>query len=227
MYFCGRMSQANTSNTRTPEGPNALDERGLELRDRCSKLFGRFGIKALSMDDLAGHLACSKKTLYKYFSDKRDLVSKALHSHLDGVEAQMADLMHGEGNAIDLALQEMENKHKMLSAINSRVLFDLKKYYPKVFEATHERRKNMIRRVVTHNVMRGMEQGMYRDDLNVEAVADLHLALVEDMVRQAENGTLARPLAEHFKALFTYHIRGIASADGVAYLESKRLTPSS
>ena len=219
------MSQ--TPNTLTPEGPNALDERGLELRDRCSKLFGRFGIKALSMDDLAGHLACSKKTLYKYFSDKRDLVSKALHSHLDGLEAQMADLMQGEGNAIDLALQEMENKHKMLSAINSTVLFDLKKYYPKVFEATHERRKNMIRRVVTHNVMRGMDQGMYRDDLNVEAVADLHLALVEDMVRQAENGTLARPLAEHFKALFTYHIRGIASADGVAYLESKRLIPSS
>ena len=216
-----------TTNTLTPEGQPALDERGLELRDRCSMLFGRFGIKALSMDDLAEHLACSKKTLYKYFSDKRDLVSKALHSHLDGLEAQMADLMQGEGNAIDLALQEMENKHKMLSAINSTVLFDLKKYYPKVFEATHERRKNMIRRVVTHNVMRGMEQGMYRDDLNVEAVADLHLALVEDMVRQAENGTLARPLAEHFKALFTYHIRGIASADGVAYLESKRLIPSS
>ena len=219
------MSQ--TTNTLTPEGQSTLDERGLELRDRCSMLFGRFGIKALSMDDLAGHLACSKKTLYKYFSDKRDLVSKALHSHLDGLEAQMADLMQGEGNAIDLALQEMENTHKMLSAINSTVLFDLKKYYPKVFEATHERPKNMIRRVVTHNVMRGMEQGMYRDDLNVEAVADLHLALVEDMVRQAENGTLARPLAEHFKALFTYHIRGIASADGVAYLESKRLIPSS
>ena len=218
---------SHTTNTPTPEGQPALDERGLELRDRCSKLFGRFGIKALSMDDLAEHLACSKKTLYKYFSDKRDLVSKALHSHLDGLEAQMADLMQGEGNAIDLALQEMENKHKMLSAINSTVLFDLKKYYPKVFEATHERRKNMIRRVVTHNVMRGMDQGMYRDDLNVEAVADLHLALVEDMVRQAENGTLARPLAEHFKALFTYHIRGIASADGVAYLESKRLIPSS
>ena len=206
--------------------PKSLDPRGLELRNRCTQLFGRFGIKAMSMDDLAGHLACSKKTLYKYFTDKRDLVSQALHSHLDGLEAQMDEVMHGEGNAIDLALQEMENKHKMLSAINSTVLFDLKKYYPKVFEATHARRRNMIRRVVVHNVTRGMEQGMYRADLNVDAVADLHLALVEDMVRQAENGTLARPLAEHFKALFTYHIRGIASAEGVAYLETQRLTTS-
>ena len=205
------MTQNNPSYV--AENDAALDERGLELRDRCAALFGRFGIKALSMDDLAGQLACSKKTL-----------SKALHGHLDGLEAQMAEVMHGEGNAIDLALREMENKHQMLSAINSTVLFDLKKYYPKVFEATHARRKNMVRRVVVHNVTRGMEQGMYRADLNVEAVADLHLALVEDMVRQAENGTLARPLAEHFKALFTYHIRGIASAEGVAYLETQRLS---
>ncbi|MGB1383786.1 MAG: TetR/AcrR family transcriptional regulator [Flavobacteriales bacterium] len=201
-----------------------LDQRGTELRSRCTQLFGRFGIKALSMDDLAGHLACSKKTLYKYFKDKRDLVSQALHSHIDGLEAQMHELMTGEGNAIDLALAEMEKKHKMLSAISSTVLFDLKKYYPKVFEATHARRRNMIRRLVVHNVTRGMDQGVYRQDLNVEAVADLHLALVEDMVRQAENGTLERPLAEHFKELFTYHIRGIASAQGLDYLESKLST---
>lgn len=211
------MSQTSQSNTPA----KTLDERGTELRARCTQLFGRFGIKALSMDDLAGHLACSKKTLYKYFKDKRDLVSQALHSHIDGLEAQMTELMTGEGNAIDLALAEMEQKHKMLSAVSSTVLFDLKKYYPKVFEATHARRRNMIRRVVVHNVTRGMEQDMYRSDLNVDAVADLHLALVEDMVRQAENGTLERPLAEHFKELFTYHIRGIASPQGLDYLESK------
>ena len=202
------------------------DSRGLELRKRCAQLFGRFGIKSLSMDDLAEHLACSKKTLYKHFQDKRDLVSKALHWHLDGLEAEMEETMGGEGNAIDLALREMEKKHKMLSSINSTVLFDLKKYYPRVFEATHARRCNMVRRVVTHNVARGMEQGLYRSDLDVDAVADLHLALVEDMVHQAENGTLSRPLADHFKALFTYHIRGIASAEGVAYLETHRLTTS-
>ena len=214
------MSQTSLSNTPA----KTLDERGTELRARCTQLFGRFGIKALSMDDLAGHLACSKKTLYKYFKDKRDLVSQALHSHIDGLEAQMAELMTGEGNAIDLALAEMEQKHKMLSAVSSTVLFDLKKYYPKVFEATHARRRDMIRRVVVHNVTRGMVQGMYRSDLNVEAVADLHLALVEDMVRQAENGTLKRPLAEHFKELFTYHIRGIASPQGLDHLESKLST---
>ena len=68
-----------------------------------------------------------------------------------------------------------------------------------MFEA-HAHRKNMIRRVVVHNVTHRMEQGMYRADLNVETIADLHLALVEDMVRRAENGTRARPLVEHFKA---------------------------
>lgn len=202
----------------TPLGEEA---RAAELRDRCAGLFARFGIKSLNMDDLAKHLACSKKTLYKHFRDKRDLVSQALTSHLDGLEKRMDEVMSSQGNAIDVALQEMEEKRSMLSAMNPTVLFDLKKHYPKVFEATFSRRRAMVRRVVKHNVHRGMKEGLYRSDLNVDAVADLHLALVEDMVKQAEDGTLARPLAEHFQALFTYHIRGIASPQGLAHLEQK------
>lgn len=203
------------------DAPVGEETRAAELRERCAGLFARFGIKTLNMDDLAKHLACSKKTLYKHFRDKRDLVSQALTSHLDGLEKRMDEVMSSQGNAIDVALQEMEEKRSMLSAMNPTVLFDLKKHYPKVFEATFSRRRAMVRRVVKHNVHRGMEEGLYRSDLNVDAVADLHLALVEDMVKQAEDGTLARPLAEHFQALFTYHIRGIASPQGLAHLEQK------
>ena len=203
------------------DAPVGEEVRAAELRDRCAGLFARFGIKALNMDDLAKHLACSKKTLYKHFRDKRDLVSQALANHLDGLEKRMDEVMASQGNAIDVALQEMEEKRSMLSTMNPTVLFDLKKHYPKVFEATFSRRRAMVRRVVKRNVHRGMEEGLYRSDLNVDAVADLHLALVEDMVKQAEDRTLARPLAEHFQALFTYHVRGIASPLGLAHLEQK------
>ena len=204
------------------DAPVGEEARAAELRERCAGLFARFGIKSLNMDDLAKHLACSKKTLYKHFRDKRDLVSQALTSHLDGLEKRMDEVMSSQGNAIDAALQEMEEKRSMLSAMNPTVLFDLKKHYPKVFEATFSRRRAMVRRVVKHNVHRGMEEGLYRADLNGGCGGRFALGpWVEDMVKQAEDGTLARPLAEHFQALFTYHIRGIASPQGLAHLEQK------
>ena len=112
------------------DAPVGEEVRAAELRDRCAGLFARFGIKALNMDDLAKHLACSKKTLYKHFRDKRDLVSQALASHLDGLEKRMDEVMASQGNAIDVALQEMEEKRSMLSTMNPTVLFDLKKHYP-------------------------------------------------------------------------------------------------
>ena len=118
------------------DAPVGEEARAAELRERCAGLFARLGIKSLNMDDLAKHLACSKKTLYKHFRDKRDLVSQALTSHLDGLEKRMDEVMSSQGNAIDVALQEMEEKRSMLSAMNPTVLFDLKKHYPKVFEAT-------------------------------------------------------------------------------------------
>ena len=199
----------------------STDPKAEELCQRCAQLFSRFGIKSLNMDDLAKSLACSKKTLYKYFSDKRDLVTRSLGAHMDLLEGQMTDLLQAEGNAIDQALEDMEKKHAMLSAMNPSVLFDLKKYYPKVFESTLMRRQAMVRTMLVHNVQRGMGEGLYRQDLNIDAVADMHIALVEDMVRQAQDGTLQRPLAEHFQALFQYHIRGIASPRGLDFLESK------
>ena len=158
----------------------------------------------MNMDDLAKSLACSKKTLYKYFNDKRDLVTRSLGFHMDMMEEEMTDLLQADGNAIDQALEDMEKKHAMLSAMNPSVLFDLKKYYPKVFESTLMRRQAMVRTMLVHNVERGMEEGLYRQDLNIDAVADMHIALVEDMVLQAQQGTLQRSLPEHFQALFQY-----------------------
>ena len=171
---------------------------------------------------LGGTFGLQQEDAVQTLQGQTDLVSKALHSHLDGLEVQMADLMPGDGNAIDLALQEMENKHKMLSAINSTVLFDLKKYYPKVFEATHERRKNMIRRVVIHNVMRGMEQGMYRDDLNVDAVADLHLALWRTWCGRPKTAPFrvrSRSISKRCSPITS----AASQAPRVGHLESKRL----
>ena len=108
--------------TSMPSGRSASNHRrfgGLELRKRCAQLFGRFGIKSLSMDDWAEHWR-QQETLYKHFQDKgTSCRSAALAFELRGGDGGDDG---GEGNAIDLALREMEKKHKMLSSINSTVL---------------------------------------------------------------------------------------------------------
>ena len=60
-----------------------MDEKAQKVLDQVSQLFMQYGIKSLTMDDIARHLGISKKTLYQSFSDKADLVSKGIQSHMD------------------------------------------------------------------------------------------------------------------------------------------------
>ena len=57
-----------------------------EVKDKIlagsEALFMKYGIRSVSMDDIARHLAVSKKTLYQHFADKDELVTVMSQEHM-------------------------------------------------------------------------------------------------------------------------------------------------
>jgi TetR/AcrR family transcriptional regulator, cholesterol catabolism regulator len=45
------------------------------IQQKANDLFRRYGVKSITMDEIAAQLGASKKTIYQYFSDKDELVS--------------------------------------------------------------------------------------------------------------------------------------------------------
>ena len=54
-----------------------------EIVDNALKLFMRYGVRSVTMDDIAKELSISKKTIYQHFADKDEIVSKAAEIHLN------------------------------------------------------------------------------------------------------------------------------------------------
>jgi AcrR family transcriptional regulator len=52
------------------------------IQEKANEMFMRYGIRSVSMDDIAGQLGMSKKTLYQYFSDKDELVDAVMQAEL-------------------------------------------------------------------------------------------------------------------------------------------------
>jgi len=48
------------------------------ILEKAVYLFMRYGVKSVSMDDLARELGISKKTLYQYFDTKESLLLRTL-----------------------------------------------------------------------------------------------------------------------------------------------------
>lgn len=129
------------------------------------------GIRSVSMDDIAGRLGMSKKTIYQYYTDKDALVSQVIRQLISfNSELCCRDKTLSE-NAIHEALLNVETVSKMFQSINANVLNDLSKYHPTVFEALQAHKNEYVFQLIKANIIRGQEELLYRKDLAVEILA--------------------------------------------------------
>jgi hypothetical protein len=105
--------------------------------------------------------------------------------------------------------------------MNSTTEHDLKKYYPAHFEKILKARREGIYDYILVNLKKGINEGLYRKDLNKEIIAKLYLWRSEnahlDELFTVEEFTSIKLFIE----LLTYHVRGIATDNGILVLEKK------
>jgi TetR/AcrR family transcriptional regulator, cholesterol catabolism regulator len=55
-----------------------MDDKKIEIIEKATQVFLKYGIKSVTMDDMARELVMSKKTIYQYFKDKNELVEQII-----------------------------------------------------------------------------------------------------------------------------------------------------
>ena len=184
-------------------------------------LFMREGVKTVNMDDISSFMGISKKTLYQYVNNKADLVEKAFRLYQSRILGMISNIQEKNENAIDELFKIDEKLCLMLKNRPPRLINNLKKYYPNVWEILDEIKKKHLFTCITENMDRGKEQGLYRNEANSNIIAKLMMNTVDALVDDA-----TFPLTQYdFKSLLKenriYHIRGIATDKGIKYLEQK------
>ncbi len=155
----------------------------LDVRNRIlsgtEELFMKYGVRSISMDDIARHLGVSKKTLYQHFADKDDLVTHVSSSHLERDIALFLELRKQSSNAIEeLAKISMWIKED-LEKMNPTLLIDIQKYHPKAFHQWTRYKEEFVRKSVVQNIEQGKREGYFRPEVNAEVIALSRLLLLE------------------------------------------------
>lgn len=134
-------------------------------------LFHRYGIRSVSMDDIARELTISKKTIYQYFKDKDDLVSTVTTKHMDMERQEMEEIEKSSVDAIDELAKISLCFRKNLKDINPSLLFDLKKYHKKAWDIWMGFKNEFIKNNIVGNLNKGIRDGFFRKGIDVEALA--------------------------------------------------------
>jgi len=154
-----------------------------QVRDKilraAEELFLKYGVRSISMDDIARHLAVSKKTLYQHFADKEDIVVMACTAHLARNAKSFEEIRSTARNAIEeLAMISIGIK-EMMRNMNPSLLFDLQKYHPRAWKEWVEHKERFIRNSVVRNIKQGIKEGYFRPEIDPEIVASVRLELIQ------------------------------------------------
>jgi TetR/AcrR family transcriptional regulator, cholesterol catabolism regulator len=204
------------------EESNFSDPKFVELMDKIVAMFFEFGIRNLNMDDISRNLGISKKTLYQYVKSKEDLIEKLFYYDEMKWDIEMSKLKIDEMNAIEILLQVSLRVFEEMGQFDPKLKFELKKYYEPIFQQFLVRKQNHIFSQISKNIEKGIAEGIYRSDVNIELVAGLY---VRNLVMMHNNDFCIDAnitFEEVFQVLFENHIRAISTPEGIAYFEKRK-----
>jgi TetR/AcrR family transcriptional regulator, cholesterol catabolism regulator len=184
------------------------------------ELFMKYGIKSVSMDDLAKTLGMSKKTIYTFISNKEDLVNKVLSKHIKKDEEAILEIINASDDALDAMVSITKHVLLFLRKIKPSLIFDLKKYHPAGWQMIETQHFRFIEDVIRNNILRGISEKLYREDADPEIIAKLYVAKSRYLVDEDYF-----PLTEYDRAglliqMIMYHLNGIVSDNGKEKLKS-------
>lgn len=190
---------------------------------KCNELFLRYGVKNLTMDDIARELGMSKKTIYQYVQNKSDLVKKVMQSHLDKELKFIEEVGKNAKNAIEEHMRMLTYMSKELQTFNSSIFFELQKYYPESYDLFNEYREKVSLPHILKNMERGISEGLYRADMNPEIVARIYVYALDILIDQQRFPAKKYHFYNLYKEFVNYHLSGILTDKGAKYLEQSKL----
>ncbi|MGI4833828.1 MAG: TetR/AcrR family transcriptional regulator [Janthinobacterium lividum] len=202
----------------------------MELQARilqhASALFMRNGIKSVSMDDIATDLAMSKKTLYKAFANKDELVTATMTNHMSRVQSECLRVQAPAHNAVEQLLDLTAWADEQFAHVHPSIFYDLRKYHPAAWGAFQHHKNTFILNQITENLRRGVAEGLFRADLDVEVLARLSLAQI-DLTFDPElyPPTQFAPLRVN-RVLDDHFLRGVVTLAGYELIERYHRSPA-
>lgn len=151
----------------------------METKERiiqeAKNLFLRLGIRSVSMDEIATQLGISKKTVYQHFQDKDELVDRVLQMQINNMQAETIETVQSASNAIEEIFNTMDMMVKHSRNMNPMVLFDLQKYHLSSFQKFHAYKNDFLLNIISNNLKKGVEEGLYRSDIKIEILSKFRL----------------------------------------------------
>ncbi len=191
-----------------------------DILHTASEMFLSKGFKSVTMDDIAAEMGISKKTIYAQYSNKTELVKCCADYIFEQISSAIKKCLCKEEDPI----QELYSIRKAVSSLlkdeGSSPQYQMNKYYPKIHKDLMNKQFSEMINSVIKNLERGVQQGLYRKDINIPLIARIYFGLMNLTKSEELFPVEIFPKKEVNEQSLEYHIRGIITPKGEKILNN-------
>ncbi len=199
-----------------------MEDTKTRILIQAHHLFLKYGIKNITMDCISECLGISKRTIYKHFLDKNELLRQSITSYLNKRDKTVATQIKNSTTVIEAIIRLIRLGMIDLEKINPLFFQDLKKYYPDILAYIEKENEPFNRKLIIKFLKQGIKQNLFREDIDLELVA----AIVIGQLQNIRNEELF-PREKFSKKQILLHmminyLRGISKPKGIELLEKNK-----
>ena len=189
-----------------------------KIISKATELFLKLGFKSVTMDDIAGEMCISKKTIYKYFCNKELLIAETTEIVHKAIHQSIGSIVAKNHNAIEENFEIRKMFKEMFKSADTSPAYQLKKHYPEIYEMVMSREINECNAVFKQNIEQGVQQGLYRKNILIDTYVGFYYNLIFSI---HGNASSEREANEKELQALEYHTRAMATPEGVIELEKQ------
>lgn len=185
-----------------------------KIIEEASDLVMQFGIRAVTMDDIAKNLGISKKTIYQYFKDKKELVNTVTQQHLQVEEERFLSSVKDSKDSIHELILVSQCLRETMKDMKMNVLNELQKFYPEAWKQYEHFKNKVMKQTIMHTIIRGQKEGYFRVSIDPELVATMRMEQVQTFMLKNLVPREKYSIAEVQMHLFDHFIHGLFTIKG-------------
>ena len=187
------------------------------ILETATKLYSNYGILHLTLDDVARDCGVSKKTIYKHFQNKSDLIHQIIDVQTVALKKVLGDITNNSNNAVIEFNNFFSCFHKVITSFSPTLIKDFRRFDVQILIKFSQINKTVLLPFIKKNLKRGKIEKLYKKELNINEFSDVTLTMIAALLHEDIVVTLKDPnnMLDFLKTLLLYRL---VTVGGLQYL---------
>jgi TetR/AcrR family transcriptional regulator, cholesterol catabolism regulator len=189
------------------------------ILEKATALFMQYGIRSITMDEIAVQLGISKKTIYQFFTDKDAMVEAVVNEEMKRNEDNCRNFSDMAENAVHENFLAMDSIQEIMKTMNPQIMYDLEKHHPAAFKRLKLFKYQFLYLMIKTNLERGLQEEVYRKNMNLDLVIRYRIESSFMAFNQEAFPSGKYPMTQVCKELVILYLYSIGNEKGKKLIE--------